>query len=76
MTNAERLAQERERLGKYLTAETAILKGAQSYTIGNRTLTRADLEEIRNQVNRLTKHIQQLERGGNIRIQRIMPRDI
>ena len=35
------------RLKQYLEAEKAILVGGQSYRIGNRTLTRADLAEIR-----------------------------
>jgi len=35
-----------ERLRNYYTAERAVLSG-QSYTVGNRTLTRANLAEIR-----------------------------
>lgn len=35
------------RLKQYLEAEATILAGGQSYTIGNRTLTRADLKQIR-----------------------------
>ena len=35
-----------ERLARYVEAEKAVLMG-QSYTIGNRTLTRADLSSIR-----------------------------
>ena len=35
-----------ERLARYLEAEKAVLMG-QSYTIGTRTLTRADLSTIR-----------------------------
>lgn len=42
-----------ERLKQYLEAEQAILIGGQSYKIGNRTLTRADLAEIRKQINSL-----------------------
>lgn len=34
-----------ERLKKYIEAEEAILSG-QSYTIGNRTLTRANLDTV------------------------------
>lgn len=44
---------QRERLQKYLAAEEAILNGAQSYQIGNRTLTRGDLEEIRKVISDL-----------------------
>lgn len=42
-----------ERLKQYLEAEQAILSGGQSYKIGNRTLTRADLSEIRDAINHL-----------------------
>lgn len=37
----------KKRLDMYLKAEEAILSGAQSYTIGSRTLTRGDLAQIR-----------------------------
>lgn len=42
-----------ERLNQYLAAERAILVAGQSYRIGNRTLTRADLAEIRKEINAL-----------------------
>ena len=35
-----------ERLQAYREAEKAILEGGQSYKIGNRTVTRADLADI------------------------------
>lgn len=41
------------RLKQYLEAEKAILIAGQSYKIGNRTLTRADLSEIRKEINAL-----------------------
>ena len=42
-----------ERLKQYLAAEKAVLVGGQSYRIGNRTLTRADLAEIREEIRLL-----------------------
>lgn len=42
-----------ERLKQYLSAEQSILVSGQSYRIGNRTLTRADLSEIRKEINDL-----------------------
>ncbi|WP_106788048.1 DUF6148 family protein [Acidaminococcus fermentans] len=42
-----------DRLKQYLAAEQAILEGGQSYKIGNRMLTRADLAEIRKEINSL-----------------------
>lgn len=41
-----------ERLKKYLKAEEAILQG-QSYTIGNRTLTRANLATVEKVIEEL-----------------------
>lgn len=43
---------QRERLQKYLDAEDAILAG-QSYKIGSRELTRADLSEVRQVISDL-----------------------
>lgn len=43
---------QRERLRKYLEAETAILIN-QSYVIGSRQYTRADLEEVRKVIQSL-----------------------
>lgn len=40
------------RYGLYIAAEEAVLSG-QSYTIGNRSLTRADLGEIRDAIDDL-----------------------
>lgn len=37
----------RAKLHEYMEAETAILSGAQSYSIGGRSLTRANLKDIR-----------------------------
>ncbi len=47
-----------ERLKRYVEAEIAVLSG-QSYTIGGRTLTRANLSEIR-------KAIDDLEAAGAV----------
>lgn len=41
-----------ERLARYVEAEKAVLMG-QSYTIGNRTMTRADLSSIRVAIDNL-----------------------
>jgi len=71
---SELLQQSKDRLLAYMNAESTILKGAQSYSIGSRTLTRADLDSIRAEIRRLQKDCLALERGGNIRIQRVVPR--
>ena len=45
-----------DRLALYLAAEVAVLQG-QSYTIGDRTLTRADLRAIQAQIKELQKQV-------------------
>ena len=57
----------RQKIGEYLAAETAVLKG-QSYSIAGRKFTRADLEMIQNGIqfwsNELTKLRTRGSRGG------------
>ncbi len=59
----------RRRLFAYMEAERAILMGAQSYTLDNRTLTRANLSEIRKQINDLIAEIalEESNKNGNTR---------
>ena len=65
-----------ERLAAYMAAEASILNGAQSYSIGNRSLTRADLDSIRKMIDDLTGQRARLSRGNRIKINRVVPRDI
>ena len=58
---ASRLEITRGRLELYVKAEQAILNGAQSYTIGNRSLTRANLQEISKMIDSLQDEIETLE---------------
>ena len=60
----------KRRLGLYLEAERAILGGAQSYTIGERQLTRADLKYIQNAITALVEEINAAEYklGGRKRV--------
>ncbi len=48
------------RLELYYEAERRILAGAQSYTIGNRQLTRANLAEIRKTISQLEDELESL----------------
>ena len=48
------------RLELYYEAERCILAGAQSYAIGNRQLTRANLAEIRKTINELEDELEAL----------------
>ena len=68
------LAEKRSLLQEYIKAEKAALKN-QSYTIKDRTFTRADLAAIQRGRSTLESEIAQMERGGGIRVRRIVPRD-
>lgn len=65
------LAQAEARLAEYLTAEERVLAG-QSYSIGQRSLTRADLGEIQNGISIWDARVQRLNRGG-IRVAAVTP---
>jgi peptidase E len=62
------------RRAAYVAAEAAILTG-QSYSIGNRSLTRADLAEVRAAIKDLTAELTALNGGNTFRIHRVVPRD-
>lgn len=68
------------RLQLYLQAEEAILSGAQSYAVGSRNLTRANLAEIRDAIDGLYKRLasaKAMEEGkGANRVKGIVPRDV
>lgn len=74
-----RLETLKARLGQYIDCESSILSGAQSYAIGSRNLTRANLAEIANMIKYLEKEIAIEEakvagRGRN-RVFGVIPRD-
>lgn len=66
-------------LNAWLEAELQVTTN-QSYTIGSRSLTRADLSDIREQITFWEGKVAQLknqqQRGGRNRIIRIVPRDL
>ena len=75
-----RLSSLKLRYEKYCNAELAILDGAQSYQIGSRNLTRADLSEVTDMIKYLEKEIAAEEskaKGtGRNRVMGIVPRDV
>lgn len=75
-----RLEQYKSRYNMYLKAEAAILEGAQSYSIGSRHLTRADLAEIRKMMKEIEDAIDELEAqlagGSRRKCIRVIPRDV
>lgn len=76
---SERLTQAKARLAAYYDAELAVLTG-QAYTIGSRSLTRANLQEIRKAIEDLEKLVGEIEAidigKGRRHTFRITPRDL
>jgi hypothetical protein len=74
LTTIER---KKARLELYYAAEEAILSGAQSYQIGSRTLTRANLGTIETMIKKLEAEVGVLEDGRKPRKAfGVTPRDI
>lgn len=75
---SERLTKAKERLSAYYDAELAVLAG-QSYSIGTRSLTRANLAWIRTQIDSLENQVVQLQSQadgkGRNRVIGVIPRD-
>ena len=57
------LTQAEAQLTSWLAADTAVATG-QSYSIGGRSLTRANAKEIRDNITFWDKHVKRLTRGG------------
>jgi len=76
---SERLIQVKARLAAYYEAELAVLSG-QAYTIGSRSLTRANLVEIKKAIDELEKLVVEIESADNGKGRRyafrITPRDL
>lgn len=72
----ERLERYKKRLQIYYEAEEAVLLN-QEYTIGTKSLKRADLSTIRAAIKDLEGQIEALEStGGKNKALRLLPRDI
>lgn len=65
----------KEHLNAWLQAEYTVATGGQSYTIGSRTLTRADLADIRDAINFWQAKVNALERKGR-KIRRVRVWDL
>jgi hypothetical protein len=66
----------KSRLLLYYKAEEKILEG-QSYSIGSRSITRANLSEVRDEIKNLEAKISAIESRGTTKrkVGRIIPRD-
>jgi len=71
------LAQAQEHLAEWLAAESACA-GGQSYAIGTRSLTRADLARIAERIAFWRREVARLDAGRSpgARIKRFVPRDL
>lgn len=65
----------KKHLNAWLEAELAVSTG-QSYRIGSRQLTRADLAEIRQQIKFWRQEVARLEGRGARKVLRVVPRDL
>lgn len=79
MANGISLEIAKKHLDAWLTAELEVTTH-QSYTIGSRSLTKANLSEIRQQIEYWGNQVARLEniekRGGRNRVFRAVPRDL
>lgn len=75
-----RLEEYKKRLEMYYKAEEAILNGAQSYSLGSRNLTRANLADVRQMIDYLIKQIEveeaRLRGKGKMKVVGGVPRDV
>lgn len=78
MTGANKIKLDtyKARLALYYDAETKILEG-QSYSIGSRSLSRANLSEVRSAISDLEGKINALETRGTTKrkVARFIPKD-
>ncbi|HAP22042.1 MAG TPA: hypothetical protein DCR27_12275 [Lachnospiraceae bacterium] len=72
----KRLEIKKKRLQQYYNAEEKILKG-QSYTLGSKQLTRANLALVQSKIKELEAEVEVLERRGTAkrRSARVVPID-
>lgn len=75
-SNKEIIQLKKKRLEEYYIAESKILN-SQSYTLGSKTLTRANLKDVQNMIKMLENEISTLEAYGTKkrRIRRVVPID-
>lgn len=69
------LTRAKRHLEAWLDAELAISTG-QSYRIGTRQLTRANLSEVRKQIIYWQREVSRLEGRGSRKVFRAIPRDL
>lgn len=68
------LATAQAHLDEWISADLAVA-GGQAYTIGGRSLTRANVAEIRKNIDYWNKWVQRLTRGGGLSVHLGVPND-
>lgn len=71
----ERYENLKKRLEMYYKAEEAVLMN-QEYSIGSRSLKRADLAEIRSAIKDLENQLSRIKNDGKNKARRFIPRDL
>jgi hypothetical protein len=69
------LAIAERQLSAWVEADATVASG-QSYSIGGRSLTRANASEITDKIEYWKNVVAKINNGGGVRMQRIVPRDI
>jgi len=75
MTKQMRIERASEMLDGWIEAEKAVMT-SQSYKMGTKTLTRADLRAIRESIEYWTDELDKLQGKSRIRVQQVVPRDV
>ena len=75
ITSSITISEARNMLALYIDAEKRVLLN-QSYTIKDRTYTRADLNVIARERKRWQAIVDSLTAGGSVRVRQVLPRDI
>jgi len=68
------LATAQAHLDQWIAADLAVATG-QSYTIGGRSLTRANAAEIRRNIDYWNRWVQRLSKGGGMTVRLGVPND-
>ncbi len=68
------LAQAEQHLNEWLTADSGVAKG-RAYSLGGRTITRADAREIRENIRYWQQMVKQLARGGMRTREAVVPHE-
>lgn len=74
-TTAEKITEVETARAEYIVARSRILTSGQAYSIGNRSLTHADLQFIEEQIKKFDADLVALNRGNAITMHRVVPRD-